>query len=129
MGKYDESLFYSQRAFELNSKDGRHTYLIGEAYYNLKQLISAKHYYAKTLNLGHKTQIIETKINKIDDIVKKSLKTQDTSNKQDNANVPKSNDKNGQMKYFLSCINSGMSFCQLSFLIEKLHLSHSFFKD
>ena len=37
MCQYNESLFYSKKAFTLDDKEGAYSYLIGQAYYNLKQ--------------------------------------------------------------------------------------------
>ena len=47
--KYEESLEYSLTAFLLNKTDGDYAYLIGEAYYHLKQWILCHEYYKISL--------------------------------------------------------------------------------
>ena len=138
--QYRESLHYSKKALSLNSTDASYAYLIGEAYYYLKQWLLAKQYYEKTLKLGHassgygfKQTIIEARIKEINWRVKEREQWDKLCNtlmndKMDNL-VDVQNDKNYQIKFFMSCIDSRMSFDQLSFLIERFTLSKEYFQE
>ena len=139
MRNYSESLIFSTKAVSLNDKDGDWTYLVGEAYYNLKQWSLGKEYYIKTLKLGNATasygynkKTVEAKIDKINKMGKEEssnlwYKTI-SSNMCDNKI---GNDPNEQNKFYQSCLdtNSEMSICLILFAMKRFNLSKDLLID
>ena len=131
MGDYKGSLMYSQKAAIL-SENYEYTLVIAESYYHLKQRLLAKSYYEKTKQLmnycdnhGLMKLVVAARIQSIDQLWDTITNGMDM-NDYDGAKL---NNRNVQIKFILSCINSGMPFYQLSFIFNKFNLPGSLIKE